>query len=143
MALRNMRSTESKSAAPSAISADSGTTGFGTLVDMLRRRAEPDTPVRPAPGQERSAGGMPVDRQRIEDWLVAQIASMQRINPEQVDVDESFIANGLSSRSSVALIGDLAKVLGVTLSETLTWEYPTIAALAEQVAGIGASPHDD
>lgn len=84
-----------------------------------------------------------VDRQRIEDWLVAQIASMQRIEPEQVDVDDSFIANGLSSSSSVALIGDLAEVLGVRLSETLTWEYPTIAALAEHVAGIGASPHDD
>jgi acyl carrier protein len=106
-----LRNTKSKSAAPSAIPADSG--------------------------------GMLVDRQRIEDWLVAQIASMQRINPEQVDVDESFIANGLSSASSVALIGDLAKMLGLTLSETLTWEYPTIAALAEHVANIGASPHDD
>ncbi|PSJ29089.1 polyketide synthase [Streptosporangium nondiastaticum] len=86
---------------------------------------------------------MPVGRQQIEDWLVARIAGMQRIVPEQVDVDESFVANGLSSRSSVALIGDLAKALGVTLSETLTWEYPTIAALAEHVAGIGGSPHDD
>jgi acyl carrier protein len=87
--------------------------------------------------------GIPVDRQGIEDWLVAQIASMQRMSPEEVDVDESFIANGLSSRSSVALIGDLAKVLGVTLPETLTWEYPTIAALAQHVAGIGACPHED
>ncbi|QLE75411.1 acyl carrier protein [Streptomyces rectiverticillatus] len=87
--------------------------------------------------------GMPVGRQQIEDWLVARIAGMLRIVPEQVDVDESFVANGLGSRSSVALIGDLAKALGVTLSETLTWEYPTIAALAEHVAGIGGSPHDD
>ncbi|WP_246430880.1 acyl carrier protein [Streptomyces rectiverticillatus] len=86
---------------------------------------------------------MPVGRQQIEDWLVARIAGMLRIVPEQVDVDESFVANGLGSRSSVALIGDLAKALGVTLSETLTWEYPTIAALAEHVAGIGGSPHDD
>ncbi|WP_322769388.1 acyl carrier protein [Frankia sp. Cr1] len=81
--------------------------------------------------------------QRIEDWLVTQIACSLRIDPEQIDVDESFIANGLSSSSSVALIGDLAKMLGVTLPETLTWEYPTIAALAEHVAGIGANPHDD
>jgi acyl carrier protein len=93
------------------------------------------------PPESRSA--VLAERQRIEDWLVAQIASMQKIDPEQVDVDEPFIANGLSSSSSVALIGDLAKVLGVTLPETLTWDYPTIAALAEHVAGIGASPHDD
>lgn len=86
---------------------------------------------------------MSVDQQRIEEWLVARIAGMQRVGPDQVDVDESFVANGLSSSSSVALIGDLAKVLGVTLPETLTWEYPTIAALAEHVANIGASLHDD
>jgi acyl carrier protein len=78
----------------------------------------------------------------IENWLVARIASMQRIAPERVDVNESFVANGLSSRSSVALIGSLAKELGVVLSETLTWEYPTIAALAEHVAGLGVSPED-
>ncbi|MEU8547596.1 acyl carrier protein [Streptomyces roseoverticillatus] len=86
---------------------------------------------------------MSVDRQWIEDWLVARIAGAQRIIPEQVDVGESFVANGLSSRASVALIGDLARALGVTLPETLSWEYPTIAALAEHVACIGGSPHDD
>ncbi|MGW7274593.1 acyl carrier protein [Streptomyces sp. NPDC054864] len=86
-------------------------------------------------------GGAPVEAQRIEDWLVARIASIERIGPEQVDVEESFVANGLSSRASVALIGDLAKELGVPLSETLTWEYPTIAALAAHVAGLGMSPH--
>ncbi|WP_245950622.1 acyl carrier protein [Saccharothrix carnea] len=86
---------------------------------------------------------MPVDRRRIEDWLIARIASLQGIDPAQVEVDESFIANGLSSTSSVALIGDLGKALGVPLPETLTWEYPTIAALAEHVARTGASPHDD
>src|ERR1022692_23258 len=39
MALRDTRSIASMSTAPSAISIDSGTTGFVTLVDMLRRRA--------------------------------------------------------------------------------------------------------
>lgn len=82
-------------------------------------------------------------RQRIEDWLVARIADTQRIDPEQVDVEESFIANGLSSSMSVALAGDLAKELGIPLPETLTWDYPTIAGLAEFAAGLGAGPHDD
>ena len=81
-------------------------------------------------------------RQRIEDWLVARIAGAQDTRPELIDVDESFIANGLSSAQSVALVGDLAKVLGVPLSETLTWEYPSITALAEYVAGFGVSPQD-
>ncbi|MBM0274314.1 acyl carrier protein [Micromonospora tarensis] len=79
----------------------------------------------------------------IEDWLVKQIAIRQDIDPEEIDVDASFIANGLTSAASVALVGDLAKMLGVTLSETLTWEYPTISALAEHVAGISAGPHDE
>jgi acyl carrier protein len=92
---------------------------------------------------ESTSGGSPVQARWIEDWLIAQIAGAQRIDPERVDVTESFVANGLSSSSSVALIGDLAKVLGVRLSETLTWEYPTIAALAEHVAGLGVSADDD
>lgn len=80
---------------------------------------------------------------RIEEWLVNQIAIRQNIDPDQIDVDASFIANGLTSAASVALIGDLSKMLDVTLSETLTWEYPTIAALAEYVAGISVGPHDE
>jgi acyl carrier protein len=77
-----------------------------------------------------------INRQDIEEWLVAHIASAQRIHPEQVDVGESFVANGLTSASSVALVGDLSKMLGVTLPETLTWDYGTIDALAEHVAGV-------
>lgn len=117
MALRDTRSTDSESAASSTISVD--------------------------PETEGNASGVLVDRQQIEEWLIIRIASMQKLDPEQVDVDESFVANGLSSRSSVVLTGDLARALGVTLSETLTWEYPTIATLAEHVAGIGAGPLDD
>jgi acyl carrier protein len=86
---------------------------------------------------------MLINRQSIENWLVAHIASAQRIHPEQVDVGESFIANGLTSASSVALIGDLSKMLGVMLPETLTWDYPTINALAQHVAGISPSSQDD
>jgi acyl carrier protein len=89
-----------------------------------------------------SAGGTAVDRRTIEDWLVARIAHSQSIDPEQIDVGESFVANGLSSASSVALIGELGRVRGVPLSETLCWEYPSIAALAEHVAGLGASTHN-
>jgi acyl carrier protein len=83
------------------------------------------------------------NRAAIEQWLVARIAGLQNIDAEQIDIDESFVANGLSSALSVALIGDLARVLGVALPETLTWEYPTITVLAEHVAGIAASSHDD
>lgn len=104
---------------------------------------EPDAPTRPMSAQERRATGMLVGRQGIEDWLVAEIASMQGVDPEQIDVSESFAANGLDSASSLALVGDLAKLLGVTLPETLTWDYPNIAALANHLAGVGPSPHDD
>jgi acyl carrier protein len=89
----------------------------------------------------RTVGGTPVDRQGIEDWLVAEIASRQGIDPEQVDTGGSFIANGLDSAASVALVGDLATMLGVTLPETLLWEYPSIVALAEHLAGVDQSSH--
>jgi acyl carrier protein len=128
--LRNKSSTESSRSVPITVDIDSGAGDFATLVD-------PAAPIRPTPEPERSAGEMPVHRQGIEDWLVAEIASAQGVDPEQIDVNESFIANGLDSASSVALVSDLAQLLGVTLPETLTWDYPSIVALANHVA---ASP---
>jgi len=86
---------------------------------------------------------MPVDRQVIEDWLVGEIANQQGVDPEQIDVSDSFVDLGLDSASGVALAGDLAKLLGIPLPETLAWEYPSIAALADHIAGVGLSPHDD
>ena len=111
--------------------------------ESVRSIPSTDPPIRPRPEPERSGGGTPVDREGIEDWLVAEIASVQGVDPEKIDIEESFIANGLNSAASVALVGDLARTLGVALPETLTWEYPSIAALAEYVAGAGLSPHDD
>ncbi|MGN9809489.1 acyl carrier protein [Micromonospora sp. BQ11] len=97
---------------------------------MEATAAEPDAPVL-------------ADQQSIEDWIVIRIADAQGLDPELIDVNESFIANGLGSASSVALVSDLATLLGIPLPETLAWEYPSIAALAEHVASIAPSSHND
>jgi acyl carrier protein len=103
---------------------------------------ESGTQFWPTPELGPAAGGTPADRRDIEYWLVVKIAQSQEVDPEQIDVGESFVANGLTSAASVALVGELARTLGVTLPETLCWEYPSIAALAEHVAGVGPGPHD-
>lgn len=97
---------------------------------------ESDTPVRPLPGT-------PVDRQVIEDWLVAEIANWQGVDGGQIDVSESFVNLGLDSALGVTLAGDLATLLGIPLPETLAWDYPNIATLADHLVGVGPSPHND
>jgi acyl-CoA synthetase (AMP-forming)/AMP-acid ligase II/acyl carrier protein len=104
---------------------------------------EPDAPVRPLPGVNGARAGLAVDRQVIEDWLVAETAGQQGVDREQIDVSESFVDLGLDSASGIALAGDLARLLGIPLPETLAWEYPTIAALADHLADLDPTPHVD
>lgn len=104
---------------------------------------EPDPPARRFPGRNRARAGAPADRQVIEDWLVTEIASRQGLDASQIDASGSFADLGLDSAAGIALAGDLATMLGVPLPETVAWDYPTIEALADHLAGAGPSPHDD
>lgn len=118
----------------------------GSLAVLFESRdpavREPGLPSRPFPAGNRAAGVPPVDRQVIQDWLLAEIASRQGTDVEQIDARESFVDLGLDSESGVALAGDLAKMLGIPLPETLVWDHPTIEALADHLAGVSPSPHD-
>jgi acyl-CoA synthetase (AMP-forming)/AMP-acid ligase II/acyl carrier protein len=115
---------------------DSFLTGALSVLFELRDPALPESDAATRSVPEAGTAAVPVTRQEIEDWIVAEVANQQRVDPDQIDVSESFVANGLDSASSVTLVGDLAKTLGVTLPETLTWDYPNIAALADHLAGL-------
>src|SRR5215472_16675094 len=71
----------------------------------------------------------------IEAWLVSYIAEMLGVEPASIDVRRPFTYFGLSSAEAVILAGDLEMWLGGRhLPATLAWDFPTIEALARQLA---------
>ena len=66
----------------------------------------------------------------IQSWLVAQVASHLGLSTASIDPQEPFARYGLDSVTAVRLSGDLEEWLGRSLSPTLVYDYPTIAALS-------------
>jgi acyl carrier protein len=66
----------------------------------------------------------------IEDWLVNRLATILRIEPDGIDMEEPFVNYGLGSYQGVQLAGDLSDWLGFDVPETLVWDYPTIKEVA-------------
>src|SRR5881227_4317688 len=71
----------------------------------------------------------------ISAWLVARLAEVLGVSPQDIDIREPFTNYGLTSRDAVGLSGDLEEWLGLRLSPTLAYEYPNIEALARHLAG--------
>src|SRR3712207_1600964 len=66
----------------------------------------------------------------VEQWLVARIAELLQIEPQQVKLDTPFASYGVDSRQAIAILRELEAFVGRKLSPTAMWESPTIAALA-------------
>ncbi|MHC5725241.1 MAG: acyl carrier protein [Nostoc sp.] len=75
-----------------------------------------------------------VSTTEIKEWLIAYLADLLEIEPEQVDVETTFGRYGLDSSVAVVLTGDLADWLGKELELRLVWDYPTIADLAQHLS---------
>ncbi len=69
----------------------------------------------------------------IQTWLVTQLSQRLDIDPDDIDISESFDSYGLQSVDALALITKLEQELGITLSPTVLWNYPTIEALSERL----------
>ncbi len=67
----------------------------------------------------------------LGDWLIARLG----IEPEEIQVDRRFDDYGLDSLAAVELSGELEDWSGIELTPANAWEHPTIAAMAELVAG--------
>ena len=73
----------------------------------------------------------------ISTWFIAKVADQLQVPPSEIDPRLPLAHYGLSSLAAVSLSGELQEWLGRELSPTLLYDYPTIAALAQQLA---ASP---
>jgi acyl carrier protein len=76
----------------------------------------------------------PLTEKHIQDRIVSQMAAELNISPQSIDVTEPFNRYGLDSLAAVHLMADLEEWLGIELSPTLPYEYPTAQALAEHLS---------
>jgi acyl carrier protein len=70
----------------------------------------------------------------IQSWLTTRLSEQLGIALEDIDVRKPFTEYGLDSMVGVFLAGDLEEWLGLQLSATVLWEYPTTEMLAQYLA---------
>ena len=82
-------------------------------------------------------------RDTIEAWLIDWIAKELGMPPAEIETSKSLLDYSLSSVTAMMLVGDLEEWLGLTLPPTLVWDYPSIAAIADYLVELAASPSAD
>lgn len=101
-------------AAPGAPTSDGDTTSAGWLAKLL---GEPE----------------PQRRARLEERLAQQAAGVLRLPAARLDHRTPLGSYGLSSLMALELRNVIEGELGLPLSATVLWNYPTISALAEHL----------
>ncbi len=83
----------------------------------------------------RLEGAVPAERRRILEEVVKEsVGKVLKISPARLDPRKALGALGLSSLLAMELRNRLEAALGRSLSATLAWNYPTVAALTEYLA---------
>lgn len=70
----------------------------------------------------------------IEAWLTRHVSETLRMPPDTVDPHRTFEQFGMGSLEGVGMVAELEEWLGRPLDATITWDYPTISALAAHLA---------
>ncbi len=66
----------------------------------------------------------------LVDWLADRIAAYLSADPATIETDVAFGDYGLDSVFALNLCTDLEHEFGILAQPTLTWDYPTIDAVA-------------
>ncbi|MGZ5026942.1 MAG: beta-ketoacyl synthase N-terminal-like domain-containing protein, partial [Methylobacter sp.] len=74
------------------------------------------------------------DAASVRQWLQAYLAKKTGVAAQAIDIDTPFAAYGLDSLAAVELAEQLGAWLGVQLDNSLAFDYPTPARVAEFVA---------
>lgn len=82
------------------------------------------------------------DAAEIRAWLVAEVAVLVHTGPDEIDPREPFVHYGLGSTQALELAAKLEDWIGLPLTPTLIWDYPSIESLARHLAEPAASPGD-
>jgi acyl carrier protein len=114
------------------------------LKGELEPAAEWTQPFAPAEDQQplpaaQPSVGAPFSSEQIEEAIVAQLAGVLHVPPEEIDPAEPFARYGLDSAGAVELATALERELGRELPGTLFYDYPSARDLARHLAGDGAT----
>jgi acyl carrier protein len=71
----------------------------------------------------------------LKAWLVDWLAEALAMDGRQIEPSRPFLSYGLDSVQAMSMVGDLEATFGGRLSPTLAWDYPTVADMAEHLAG--------
>lgn len=74
----------------------------------------------------------------IEGWLLRRLQARLGERTEEVDSHMPFSYYGLDSIDAVELAAELEEWLGAPVSATLTFDYPTVSAVAQYLAATPA-----
>ncbi|HDR9052400.1 TPA: AMP-binding protein [Burkholderia vietnamiensis] len=75
------------------------------------------------------------DTQALVQWCVERVAHLSGIDPAAIDPDQPFSIYGLDSRDAIMLSGELQDWLGIPVSPTVVYDFPSIALLARHLCG--------
>ncbi len=70
----------------------------------------------------------------IQNWLVSYLANLVEVNPDEIDITVPFDSYDLDSSAAVELSGELEDWLGINVSPTLLYDYPTVKTLAQYLS---------
>ncbi|MDQ2658152.1 MAG: acyl carrier protein [Bacteroidota bacterium] len=73
------------------------------------------------------------NRTRILNTLKEQIAKETRQPVSDIPDDASFYSLGLDSISSIFILDELEKILGISMNPMFFWDYPTVESLADHI----------
>jgi acyl carrier protein len=65
----------------------------------------------------------------LRNWAIAWLAERLRVEPSRIDPQRSFADHGVDSLAAVEFAKALADRVGLSLDETVLWNFPTIDSL--------------
>ena len=101
-----------------------------------RARAAVTTPVTPEPGEPPAGSGYVAPQSELEETLAKIWCAV--LGVASVGVDDNFFELDGNSLVAVQLIAQVRKAVGVRLPMRSLFDSPTVAGMAEQVAGLRA-----
>jgi acyl carrier protein len=79
----------------------------------------------------RAAGVTEIDQEAIRHWITTYLADVVGVPAKDIDPTVDLENFDLNSASAVSLMGELEDWLGLELSPSLLFEYPTINAVSQ------------
>jgi acyl carrier protein len=104
------------------------------LATLAAHASTPSRAVRSSSVRERIAAAPTARLALLRDHLREQVSQVLRLPASRIEDDTALHTLGFDSLMVVELRNRLEESLGLTLSATLVWKYPTITALASHLA---------